>query len=179
MIPVIPRPLPEELVKGNHFVLTDLLKSIPGNSSQAKPAQEPQAEITEGGLVSFVRPDQPPLVVKDPKLAPQAAKKKKVGLIKAADARLEGFMDLVDPIVSEPAEEMEDDMSSLAAGFVVRMRKRAASTQEETTLGSEVPGGKRPKRSGPNAETQKSPTIFTVNSPERASDALPASKGAA
>ena len=64
---------------------------------------------------------------------PQAAEKKKrkkekkVGHIKAADTRLEGFMDWVDPISCEPVEERKGDMSSLAAGFVVRMRKRAAS----------------------------------------------------
>ena len=56
-------------------------------------------------------------------------------------------MDLVDPISSEPAEEREDDMSSLATRFFVLMRKRAASAQEETIPGFEVPGAKRPKRS--------------------------------
>ena len=38
---VIPRPLPREVVRGEHFVLTDLLKSIPGSSSQARSAREP------------------------------------------------------------------------------------------------------------------------------------------
>ena len=28
IVPVIPRPLPEELIKGEHFILVDLLKSI-------------------------------------------------------------------------------------------------------------------------------------------------------
>ena len=58
---VIPRLLPGEVVGGEHFVLDDLLKSISGNSSQAGSAREPQAEIAEGALVSFVRPDQSPL----------------------------------------------------------------------------------------------------------------------
>ena len=31
--PVIPRPLPREVVGGEHFVLADLLKSISGSSS--------------------------------------------------------------------------------------------------------------------------------------------------
>ena len=31
--PVIPRSLPGEVVRGEHFVLTDLLKSIPGSYS--------------------------------------------------------------------------------------------------------------------------------------------------
>ena len=52
--PVIPRPLPGEVVGGEHFVLTDLLKSISGSSSQVGSAREPQAEIVEGVLVSFV-----------------------------------------------------------------------------------------------------------------------------
>ena len=33
---VIPRLLLIELIKGKHFVLADLLKSIPGSSSQAR-----------------------------------------------------------------------------------------------------------------------------------------------
>ena len=35
IVPVIPRLLPEKLIKGEHFILADLLKSIPGSSSQA------------------------------------------------------------------------------------------------------------------------------------------------
>ena len=42
-------------------------------------------------------------------------------------------MDLVDLISSESVEEREGDMSSLVAGFVAQMRKRAASAQWETT----------------------------------------------
>ena len=45
--PVIPRPFPEEVVGGEHFVLANLLKSISGSSSQAGSAREPQAEIAE------------------------------------------------------------------------------------------------------------------------------------
>ena len=56
IVPVIPRSLPKELVKGEHFILTNLLKSIPGRSSQEGPAQEPRTEVAERGLVSFVRP---------------------------------------------------------------------------------------------------------------------------
>ena len=63
-------------------------------------------------------------------------------------AGLEGFLDLADPIPptretqgvrpilmidNEPAKESEDDMSSLAVGFIALMHKRAASTQGETT----------------------------------------------
>ena len=63
--PVIPRPFPREVVEGEHFVLADLLKSISGSSSQAGLAREPKAEIAEGALVSFVRPDQSPLREQD------------------------------------------------------------------------------------------------------------------
>ena len=88
-------------------------------------------------------------------------------------------MDWVDPISSEPAKEREGDMSSVATGFVMRMRKWATSAQGETTPGSEVSGNKRPKRSDPNEEAQKSPTIITVDSPKRASDVVSALEGAA
>ena len=44
---IIPRPLPAELIKGEHYVLADLLKSVPSSSSQARSTQEPQAEIAE------------------------------------------------------------------------------------------------------------------------------------
>ena len=35
-IPVIPRPLPAEIVEGEHFVINDLQHLVPGNSSPAK-----------------------------------------------------------------------------------------------------------------------------------------------
>ena len=54
LAPVIPRPLPGEAFRGEHFVLVNLLKLIFGSSSQAGSAREPQVEITEGALVSFV-----------------------------------------------------------------------------------------------------------------------------
>ena len=54
-------------------------------------------------------------------------KAKKVGQIKAVSIGLEGFMDWVDLISSEPVEEREDDMSILDARFVARMRKQAIS----------------------------------------------------
>ena len=69
--PVIPRPFPGEVVRGEHFVLANLLKSISGSSSQEKSAREPQAEIVEGALVSFVRPDQSTLREQDSQPAPR------------------------------------------------------------------------------------------------------------
>ena len=70
IVPIIPRPLLEELIKGEHFILADLLKSIPGSSSQAGSAQEPQVEIAKEALATFVWSDQSPLVVLDPKSTP-------------------------------------------------------------------------------------------------------------
>ena len=67
-------------------------------------------------MVIFVQPDQSPLAVQDSKPAPQVAKKKK-GKIKATGARLEGFVEWVDSIASDPAKEREDNMSSLATRF--------------------------------------------------------------
>ena len=49
-------------------------------------------------------------------------KAKKVGQIKAVGAGLEGFVDWVDPIFSEPVEGKEDYMSNFATGFVAWMR---------------------------------------------------------
>ena len=62
LVTILPRPLPSEVVKGEHFVLADVLKSLPGGSTQAEP---------------LVRPNCPHLAVQDPKPAPQAVKKKK------------------------------------------------------------------------------------------------------
>ena len=72
-------------------------------------------------------------------------KKKKKGKIIAAGTGLEGFVDLVDPNTSDPTEEWEDGMSSLATGFSARMWEQGASAQRETTPGSEVSGKKHPK----------------------------------
>ena len=72
---------------------------------------------------------------------------KKVGQVKVASAGLEGFMG-VDLIANELADGREDDMSSLATRFATRMHKKAASSQEETTPGFEVPNHKHLKQSG-------------------------------
>ena len=41
IVPVIPRLLLEELVRGENFVLVDLLKSVLGNSSQVRSTKYP------------------------------------------------------------------------------------------------------------------------------------------
>ena len=75
-------------------------------------------------------------------------------------------MDWVDPLSSEPTEEREDDMSSLAARFAARMCKQARSAQMETTSGSEGPNSKRPKRTDPDKVVQKIPVVVTLDSPK-------------
>ena len=61
IVPILPRPLLKEVVKGEHFVLADLLKSLLGGSSQAKVIPE-----------LLVRLDHLPLAAQDPKPGPQA-----------------------------------------------------------------------------------------------------------
>ena len=56
IVHVLLRFLPAELVKGEHFVLADLLKLMPGSSSQEEFALEP-----------LVHPDCLPLFAQDPK----------------------------------------------------------------------------------------------------------------
>ena len=80
-----------------HFILTNLLKSIPGSSSQPGSDQEPQGKFTQEALTTVVWFDQLPLAVHNPKPAPQAEKKKKgkkgtkVRQAKPANTGLEGF----------------------------------------------------------------------------------------
>ena len=80
IVPVIPLPLPTELVKGEHFVLVDLFKSILGSQEGSA-----QTEVAKGALVKFFWPDPLPLAEQDPQPAPQAAKKKKKKKSKRVD----------------------------------------------------------------------------------------------
>ena len=68
--PIIPCLLPGEVIRGEHCVFADLLKSILGSSSQEGSTREPQAEIAVGALASFVQPDQSPLREQDSQPAP-------------------------------------------------------------------------------------------------------------
>ena len=55
IITIIVCPLPEELIKGEHFTIADLLKSIPSSSSQARSAQEPQARSAQEPQAKFAQ----------------------------------------------------------------------------------------------------------------------------
>ena len=174
IVPVILHSLPEELIRGEHFILADLLRSISGSSSQAKSTKETQAESPEGASVSFAQPDQTPLAVQEQESAPRSVKKKgkkkkgriTTGEVKAVDVGLEGFVDWLDPLDSDPTKEREEDMSSLATGFAARMRKQAVSAQREITRDSIIYGERHPKRSGPDEEAQKSPSVIIMDSQE-------------
>ena len=52
-LPVIPRPLPTEVVKGEHYVITDLLTLIPNSSS---PTQAFETEVVGQELSINLRP---------------------------------------------------------------------------------------------------------------------------
>ena len=59
IIPIVPCLLSVEVIKGEHFVLADLLKLVPGSSSQAISIQEGQTEATTRTLVRSARVTQP------------------------------------------------------------------------------------------------------------------------
>ena len=87
---------------------------------------------SQGASVSFVLPNQSPLRKQDSQPAPEAVKRKKakkVGQIKVVGVGLEGFVDWVDPISSEPAEGRENYMSNFATGFVAWMRPQAKGSR--------------------------------------------------
>ena len=66
-VPIIPRPLPSEVVEGEHFVAADLLSLIPGGSS---PTGEAESEATGRELVINTQSVQPSSTSKDSCPAP-------------------------------------------------------------------------------------------------------------
>ena len=59
IISVIPHSLPVEVIEGEHFVLADLLKLVPGSSSQVISAYEGQAKAVARTIVRYVCVTQP------------------------------------------------------------------------------------------------------------------------
>ena len=70
-VSIIPRPLPSEIVEGEHFVITNLLSLIPGGSS---PAREAASEAASLELVINTQPAQPSSTREDSGHAPQASR---------------------------------------------------------------------------------------------------------
>ena len=56
IVPIIPHPLPLEIVEGEHFITVDLLNLISGSSS---PAREAKSEVASQELVINTKPVQP------------------------------------------------------------------------------------------------------------------------
>ena len=72
ILPVIPRPLPTEIEKGEHYVIADLLNLAPGISS---PAQTFETKAVGRELVINLRPEQPSSAREDFGPTPQASKR--------------------------------------------------------------------------------------------------------
>ena len=70
ILPVIPRPLPTEVVEGEQYVIAGLLTLVPGNSS---PAQTSEAEVVGRELAISFRFEQPSLGREDPDDTPRAS----------------------------------------------------------------------------------------------------------
>ena len=68
---IIHRPLPSEVVEGEHFVAVDLLSLIPGSSS---PTKEVESEAADWELVISTQPVQPSSISEDSDPAPQASR---------------------------------------------------------------------------------------------------------
>ena len=67
-VPIIPRPLPSEIVEGEHFVTADLLSLILGGSS---PAREAKSEAMGRELVISTQFTQPSSTIEDFDPAPK------------------------------------------------------------------------------------------------------------
>ena len=71
-VPIIPCPLPSEIVEGGaHFVIADLLNLIPGSSS---PTREAETEAAGRELVINTQPVQPSSTSEDSGPGPQASR---------------------------------------------------------------------------------------------------------
>ena len=151
-LPVIPHPLPTELVEGEHYVIADLLTLVPSNSS---PTQTSETEVVGRELEINLRPEQPSLAREDPGVAPRASKEvdrgsrlKRLPFTKkgsrsapqaskkgrrvperrrAPGTRVEDFIPWVAPISSllpsSEEEEEEDEMADLIYNFGTRKHK--------------------------------------------------------
>ena len=72
IIPIIPHPLPVEIVEGEHYIIADLLHLAPGSSS---PVKNFETKVASRELVISTQFEQPSLAREDSGLVPQASKK--------------------------------------------------------------------------------------------------------
>ena len=171
IILIVLRSLPTEVIKGEHFVLVDLFKLVPGSSSQVVSPQEGQVEAAKGVLVRPTRVTPP----QSPRPTPRLVKKRKESRArqtKTAGAGLEDLVDWTGVVANEPAEE--EEMSSLAVGFASQMHKQRASSEGEATS---ISGGKRSRRPSQNEEAKKDWPTVSVEFHDRASSDQPALEG--
>ena len=186
------RPLPIEIVEGEHFVTADLLNLLPGSSSSSR---EPETEAVGWELVICALPEKPssasedfslapqasrqgeggsrlerlPLVRKGSRPAPRAVKRKKgrPEQKKVPGAGVENVIPWVPPISNHPPdqeeEEEEEEMSDLVHNFAAHKRKRDASFKQVVDAVPEVARGE-----GPDVQV-----IFISGSPKMGSNDQP------
>ena len=152
-LPIIPRPLPSEIVDGEHFVISDLLCLISGGASTSEGAEaeiadrrsvarsplgpstsnsggsslaQPAPRLGEGGSP----PERLPLPSRGGKSAPRVLKVKKkraTGRVNALGTQVRDFIHWVRLESSQPSgskEGEEEEMMGLLDRYAARKRKR-------------------------------------------------------
>ena len=192
IIPVIPRPLPTEIVEEEHYVIADLLNLAPSSLS---PTKTSKTKVVGRELVISIRPEQPSLAREDSDLVPQASKEddrvshfERLPFIKKGsrpapqaskkgrrvserprtlEAGVEDFVPWV-PLISScpPAreeEEEEDKMDDLVHYFGEWKLKRGANFKRAIDATPKVVGKADQHPSGENLDVQ---AIVVSDSPE-------------
>ena len=192
IVPVIPCPLPTEIVEGEHYVTTDLLNLALSISSRAKtfeietfgralvintqPGQPSLARVDSGLVPQASKEDDGgscfkhlPFVKKDSRPAPQASKKGKrvPERPKTPGTGVEDFVPWVSPISNCPPareeKEEEDEMANLVHNFGARKRKRGTSFKRATDATPEVTGEASQQPIGKSSDVQ---AIVVSDSPK-------------
>ena len=153
-LPVIPRPLPSDVVEGEHFVIADLRRLVSrGASSSRDPTVEASSQAQGVGSASGAstsssgssissplapsqgtrrgHPERPPLPVQVPRPAPwvvRIRRKGAPGRRNASGSKGEDFVPWV-PANSEEPQDLEEEerrerMTGLLDHYAARKRKR-------------------------------------------------------
>ena len=192
IILVIPRPLPVEIVEGEHYINVDLLNLA---LSSLSPAKNFETEVVGRELVISTQSGQPSFAKEDSDLIPQAYEKDDKGSrlkclpfakkgfrptpqaskkgrrvpkrIKTPGAGVEDFVPWVSPISSRPPdreeEENEEEKVDLLHNFGARKRKRGANFKRATGATPEVASKASQQPSGGSSDVQ---VIVVLDSPE-------------